>query len=68
MSHANVAMLLVEEWSRRGRGNPLDFISQGVAVVVAPSPFFSRPQIALNEAQCLIAVQGVTYQHLMHHG
>ena len=50
MSDANVAMLLVEEWGRRGRGNPLDFISQGVAVVLAPNPFFSRPQIALNEA------------------
>ena len=50
MSHANVPMLLVEEWGRRGRGKPLDFISQGEAVVLAPSPFFSRRQIALNEA------------------
>ena len=35
--------LCAEEWGRRGRGNPLDFISQGVAVVLAPNPFFSRP-------------------------
>ena len=42
--------LCVEEWGRRGRGNPLDFMSQGVTAVLAPNPFFSRPQIALNEA------------------
>ena len=40
--------LCFEEWGRRGRGNPLDFISQGVTVVLAPNPFFSR---APNRAQ-----------------
>ena len=39
-----------EEWRRRGRGNPLDFISPGMAMVLAPTRFLSRPQIELNAA------------------
>ena len=64
MSHANVAMFLVEELGRRGRGNPLVFISQWRCSGARAE--FIIPANLIRIGQCqhlLIAALGSSLRH-----